>query len=41
MDGSALAQLKSQLARLRQERDELQSDVADERNVVAGMEQEL
>jgi hypothetical protein len=38
MDGSSLSQLKNQIMRLKQERDELMNDTMEERNIVAGME---
>jgi predicted RNase H-like nuclease (RuvC/YqgF family) len=41
MDGSAIAQLRNSLNRLRAERDELTTDVMEERNIIASMEQEL
>lgn len=41
MDGSAIAQLKNQLIKLKDERDELGNDVQEERTVVATMQQEL
>ncbi|CAD8075575.1 unnamed protein product [Paramecium primaurelia] len=41
MDGTAITQLKSQLQKLKEEKEELQNDVQEERVVVAQMQQEL
>jgi hypothetical protein len=38
MDGSSIVHLKNQLAKLKGERDELGSDVMEERNIISGME---
>ncbi|CAD8160650.1 unnamed protein product [Paramecium octaurelia] len=41
MDGTAITQLKSQLQKLQEEKEELSNDLQEERVVVAQMQQEL
>ncbi|CAK80248.1 unnamed protein product (macronuclear) [Paramecium tetraurelia] len=41
MDGTAITQLKSQLQKLQEEREELSNDLQEERVVVTQMQQEL
>lgn len=41
MDSSAITQLKTQLVKLKEEREELASDVDEEKSVVSSMQQEL
>lgn len=41
MDGQVIVQLKTSLSKLKRERDDLTTDVMDERNIINNMEQEL